>query len=267
MDDSFTDSDGPYCPNTYIKMMKSALKKDETEEKQPATKGIEKVPQAKAVEEDVILSDDSHEEARYVTRARKKLTKVTRAAKLKNKPKKPIIDIVSSDEDSDTEQEIKVVWNHRLDNLHVYHLKKHQSLSVIVDELSRLYSTPVGLVSLVLNKKRVSPQDTVESLKINVTSILEAGIFSDTFNHEETSKKIEIKCISSDVKKPIIFHVFPTQPLKVFYDYLKLQELPNGTKLAIKKLKLIFDGDEVKPEDTAEELGLEGGECFDLYVS
>ena len=79
----------------------------------------------------------------------------------------------------------------------------------------------------------------------------------DTANLE----RIELKCQSSDRKSTVTISILRGDNMEALVkSYAKLKDIADHTKL-----KFMFDGEELDPEDTTETLELEGGECFDVY--
>ncbi|XP_046618200.1 uncharacterized protein CG4449-like [Neodiprion virginianus] len=182
---------------------------------------------------------------------------------------------MNSDDDKDAagddalvnyEMTIKINWQSaRLERVP---LRRYQEFSKVFEYFSTMVNIPQERIWLVLrNEITIKPSDTPDSLGLTIVDIIEGGIIDGSTEHRCTDKtivdkdSINIKIQTKDQKKTLNISIKKGQKIKVLM--MKCAEQLN---IPEDKIKFQFDGEPVHPNETAESLDLEGGECFDMYT-
>lgn len=174
------------------------------------------------------------------------------------------LDVTLYDEsDEELEQTIRVVWS-QTGEVDRFNLKPSENITSIYEFFSKKYVLPIEKVKIRNGDNVVSMYDTVQSLKLRVTNVLEAYAVKE--NQDDSCRisgngKIEIKCLLQVRKKPVVFYLHPQQKVSCL-----IPECAKETNSTVDKVILKFDGENIEQSETPASLGLEGGECFEVHI-
>ncbi|KAK7872747.1 hypothetical protein R5R35_011880 [Gryllus longicercus] len=177
------------------------------------------------------------------------------------------IDLTLDDieEDEDTLVAVKINWMNL--KMHRFELHKHQTFSIVFEELASKENVPVDKILLILRDRIfISKDDSPESLNISVVDLIEGGITKEAHknisNRNETKKNLlEFKCVLKDRKKPLLVSIRKSDSMHCLME--KASEL---LECSLEKLKFKFEGEELEGRATPEELELEGGEVIEVFI-
>ena len=162
--------------------------------------------------------------------------------------------------------ELKVRWKAEVFRLEV---KKADKMSKVMEQVAE--KAGIAAKDLSIYKDQVSgvplPRDaTVKSQGLSIVSFLHAR--AKVVTPGELSKSpgeggIELKLQTKDRRaQPVTVNIDLSDKMEVV-----IQKYCDETNLKKEKVKFFFDGEHLNPEDTAEDLDLEGGECIDVHVN
>ena len=112
------------------------------------------------------------------------------------------------------------------------------------------------------SEEQISRDSTVCGLGLSIVSVLygRGRVVAEGAKDEGT---IQVKLQTKDRRaQPVILDIRPIDTMETVMEKFSTQ-----TGLDRKKLKFFFDGEQLEGETTAEDLELEGGECFDVHVA
>ncbi|PNF32504.1 hypothetical protein B7P43_G03873 [Cryptotermes secundus] len=178
------------------------------------------------------------------------------------------VNVSAFEEDDNYELSVKVWW--KFERFDKFVIRRFQKIASLFDHYSKLENVPHSQILLTLNDAQVHPNDSPDSLKLTVASVLEGGVVTcgDVKNASNQVKpslnvdEMELKVQRKGHKEPILIQIKKTQKMRVLM--LKCAE---RLDVPVEKLKFSFDGESLNPNETPVDLDLEGGECIDLYIS
>ena len=147
-------------------------------------------------------------------------------------------------------------------------------MEFVLEQMSKRLSIPAHELELFLSETRLQLSEELSDRNISVASILEIrkvvtlssnnnGSSSDLQISSETVKddgKIALKCQTKDRKSTLILRLGMQEKMAVL-----MKKYSDEKKIPLKKLKFMFDGEELGRNETPETLDLEGDECIDIY--
>lgn len=139
---------------------------------------------------------------------------------------------------------------------------QHQPLLEFFRKVSEEIEQPISRLTFRKDGHLLNQKELMSKYDIGITSIIMVTLkvkadLVDGANLE----RIQLKCQSRDKKSSVTVSILRGENMEALVkSYARLKNIPDHTKL-----KFIFDGEELDPEDTTETLELEGGECFDVY--
>jgi len=172
--------------------------------------------------------------------------------------------LISDDEEQEEKDsiELKVRWKTEIVRVKVNQIDR---MGKVMDKLGEEVNMPVGDISLYLgenSEEQISRDSTVCGLGLSIVSVLygRGRVVAEGAKDEGT---IQVKLQTKDRRaQPVILDIRPTDTMETVMEKFSTQ-----TGLDRKKLKFFFDGEQLEGETTAEDLELEGGECFDVHVA
>lgn len=111
----------------------------------------------------------------------------------------------------------------------------------------------------------ISREDTVRGLGLSLVSVLLARerVAAVDGGTGDGDGSMELKLQTKDRKvAPVMIKVEPGDKMEAV-----MEKFCATSGMERTKLKFFFDGEQLDPESTAEDLELEGGECIDVHVS
>eukprot|EP00088_Acartia_fossae_P019936 TRINITY_DN2166_c0_g1_i13.p1 TRINITY_DN2166_c0_g1~~TRINITY_DN2166_c0_g1_i13.p1 ORF type:complete len:421 (+),score=109.42 TRINITY_DN2166_c0_g1_i13:47-1264(+) len=191
--------------------------------------------------------------------------------------------IVIEDEEEDDMDFVtcKVLWRTSVQKIEV---RRTDKLGSIMDEFARKIDLKPGDIGFLVKKcdlglgedvvveaekgdleveddlKWVSRNDSIESLDLPVTAIIEARLKNEMAGDCTDSDVIELKVQTKDRKGSVNIKIRMFEKMEELMN--KYSQIKN---IDLTKLKFFFDGEALDPEETAETLDLEGGECIDVH--
>lgn len=200
-----------------------------------------------------------------------------RSRKHKRKKDVEVVDISESNEEDNLNTSVndemnytvsvKVLW--KSVNMKSFPLRRFQKLQEIYEYFMKEENVPFERILLTLRDKKISPNDTPESLDLKVYEFIEGGILSGLTRAPNSviSEKCtyDENCVTlklQDVQKRVLkFSVQKDEPLKLtMIRYAEQIEKP------LKDVKFYFEGEILRPTDTPESLGLENDEIIDVKI-
>ena len=162
--------------------------------------------------------------------------------------------------------ELKVRWKAEVFRFEV---KQTDKMSKVIEKIAELASISVNDISLYKDQVSgvsMSREATVQSQGLSIVSVLHARAkvisVDDPDDSPSVVSGIEIKLQTKDRRaQPVTVKIDASDKMEVVI--LKFCE---ETKLDREKVKFFFDGEQLNPDETAEDLDLEGGECIDVHV-
>lgn len=180
-----------------------------------------------------------------------------------------------SDVYEDENEEITIVVKWKQTDVHKFQIRRFQNVSSIFDFFASKERVTADEILLLRNDKEVKQSDSPDSLGFNCIAMLDGDIklnrifygksTESTQGEEEIGSQgedcVTVKVQAKNLKQPVEMTIKKQQKLKILI--IKCCEKFNCPE---SKLTLKFDGEVINPKDTADDLGLEGGECFDAYI-
>lgn len=152
-----------------------------------------------------------------------------------------------------------------------FKVKKFQNLDVIFDYYLNQTKVDPKLLFFTIDDREINLRES-SSVSLKYTDqIIEGGLLPEMCLNREirsekiqkTSNNIELKARFSAkkvIELPVYLSESDTMALVMWQILEEFQE-------DIENLKLYFDGELVKPEDTIESLDLEDGDCLDIIFN
>jgi len=157
------------------------------------------------------------------------------------------------DLEDDDSFELKIRWKAQVIRLSV---QPADRMGKVMDRLAEEVGKQPGDVVLYGGGEPLKREDTVTNLGLSIVSVLEARPKVDV---HKTDDRIEIKLQSKDRRATVMVKIKPMDNMKFV-----MEEYAKKSGISLDTLKFTFDGEELDPEETAESLDLEGGECIDV---
>ena len=164
--------------------------------------------------------------------------------------------------------ELKVRWKAEVFRFEV---KQTDKMSKVIEKIAELASISVNDISLYKDQVSgvsMSREATVQSQGLSIVSVLHARAKVITVDEDgDTPLKahtgaIELKLQTKDRRaQPVTVKINTSDKMEVV-----IQKYCEETKIERGKVKFSFDGEQLNPDETAEDLDLEGGECIDVHV-
>lgn len=177
------------------------------------------------------------------------------------------LNVSAFEEDENYEVSVKVWW--KFERFDKFVIRRFQKIASLFDHYSELEHVPQSQIWLTLSDVQVHPNDSPDSLKLTVASVLEGGVVygevknaSNQVKHTLNVDEMELKVQRKGCKQPILIRINKTQKMRVLM--LKCAECLD---VPAEKLKFSFDGESLNPNETPVDLDMEGGECIDVYIS
>ena len=168
-------------------------------------------------------------------------------------------------------------------NLYGYLVLKNDKFQVIFENVARVENTQADQIVLMLKERIIGMSDTPASVQLKVYDIIDcvrnsgaaktervqlidASNESDEDEHDEAhlraTNRIVVSLQTEEGRKSRLrFAVVRDEPLgNVLAKYVDVRKMPAA-------YCLIFDGDVVGTDETADDLDLDGDEIFDVKVS
>ena len=163
--------------------------------------------------------------------------------------------------------ELKVRWKAEVFRFEV---KQTDKMSKVIEKIAELASISVSDISLYKDQVSgvsMSREATVQSQGLSIVSVLHARAkvisVDDSGDSPSVVGGIELKLQTKDRRaQPVTVKIEASDKMEVV-----IQKFCEETKLDKEKVKFFFDGEQLNPEETAEDLDLEGGECIDVHVT
>lgn len=156
--------------------------------------------------------------------------------------------------EDDDSFELKIRWKAQVIRLSVQPVDR---MGKVMDRLAEEVGKQPGDVVLYGGEEPLKREDTVAKLGLSIVSVLEARPKVDVHS---TDDRIEIKLQSKDRRANVLVKIKPMDNMKFV-----MEEYAKKSGLSLDTLKFTFDGEDLDPEETAESLELEGGECIDVH--
>ncbi|KAM3723667.1 Chaperone protein DnaJ [Dirofilaria immitis] len=140
--------------------------------------------------------------------------------------------------------------------------KMNEAFTNIVKLYASNWSCSLESVILLLrNGKRISAVDTPRSVAFSEKDINYLSVYKNSQNENCKTNKITVKWLLPERNKPIITAI----PRDTSFIILKRDfAIDNG--LDERKLTLVFDSERINPQETVRTLGIEDGDCIDVYI-
>jgi len=172
--------------------------------------------------------------------------------------------LISDDEGQEDKDliELKVRWKTDIVRVEV---NQRDRMGKVMDKLGEEVGMPVGEISLYLgenSEEQISRDSTVSGLGLSIVSVLygRGRVVAEGAKDEGT---FQVKLQTKDRRaQPVLLDIRPTDTMETVMEKFSTQ-----AGLDRKKLKFFFDGEQLEGDSTAEDLDLEGGECFDVHVA
>ncbi|KAK6101790.1 Ubiquitin-2 like Rad60 SUMO-like family protein [Brugia pahangi] len=138
---------------------------------------------------------------------------------------------------------------------------KRWKMSETFTDIVKLYASnwscsPENVVLSLRNGKRVFAEDTPSSVAFSEKDVNYLSVYKNN-----QSGSINVKWLLPEQNKPVITAVPKDTPFMIVKRDFAVD---NG--LDEEKLTLIFDGKRISPQETADTLGIEDGDCIDVYM-
>ncbi len=164
--------------------------------------------------------------------------------------------------------ELKVRWKAEVFRFEV---KQTDKMSKVMEKMAELASISVNDISIYKDQVSGVPlpkESTVQSQGLSIVSVLHARAKVITVDVEGDTARapsaggVELKLQTKDRRaQPVTVKIAASDKMEVV-----IQKYCEETKLEKEKVKFFFDGEQLNPDETAEDLDLEGGECIDVHV-
>lgn len=223
---------------------------------------------------DSYLQKGKRKRGRPLAKQTNKTSNKTRRSKrlTKNPQTVPSVSVAKVHVVSDTEESndvddinfevtVKVWWKSQY--IEKFTIRRFEKIDVIFKHFAKTENVPEDRLLFTIQERILTQSDTPDSLNVNAASIIEGGVLSEEKQVTTTLKsahadKVELKVQMKDRKHPLKIYLRLTDTMNILmYKCAEELKVPSST------LKFYFDGDLIKPNDTAESLQLEGGECID----
>ncbi|CAH1231425.1 NFATC2IP [Branchiostoma lanceolatum] len=141
--------------------------------------------------------------------------------------------------------------------------KARKGTEKILRSMSEREGAPIDRVLLVLRDYTIQQADTPQSIGLHIADIIDCSISNASMAVEEeevasTEGKHELKIQGKERRTEKTFSVDKSEELlRIMQEYAAFRELP------LNRLVFKFDGDVISPNDTPEDLDMEGGETID----
>ncbi|EJW87617.1 hypothetical protein WUBG_01476 [Wuchereria bancrofti] len=143
---------------------------------------------------------------------------------------------------------------------------KRWKMSETFTNIVKLYASnwscsPENVVLSLRNGKRVFAEDTPRSVAFSEKDVNYLSVYKDSQSGSHKTNKINVKWLLPEQNKPVIIAVPRDTPFMILKRDFAVD---NG--LDEEKLTLIFDSERISPQETADTLGIEDGDCIDVYM-
>lgn len=180
-----------------------------------------------------------------------------------------------SDVYEDENEEITIVVKWKQADVHKFQIRRFQNVRSIFEFFASKERVTTDEIVLLRNDKEVKQSDCPDSLGFNCIAMLDGDIKLNRIfygknteatqgedeNENQEEDCVTVKVQAKNLKQPVEMTIKKQQKMKILI--IKCCEKFNCPE---SKLTLKFDGEVICPTDTADGLGLEGGECFDVYI-
>ncbi|XP_031620607.1 uncharacterized protein LOC116339091 [Contarinia nasturtii] len=171
--------------------------------------------------------------------------------------------VVSVEESMDLKVSVRI--NGKIEH---FFMNKFQKFSVLIGQICDKKKVPSDHVRLMFKENTVYESDTPQAINYVQGLVLQAHITDMASKSKTTAKslananagKMEIKIQSAGRKRPFITYIGSTDQL-ITLAFACAEEF----KCDVNKVLIEFDGEFINFKETADDLGLEGGEVFDFY--
>lgn len=147
---------------------------------------------------------------------------------------------------------VKIRWKHQIKR---FQANTSEPLGVMFDRFSKMVGSSSSLILFYLDGKALNRNETLGSVGVDVTSIVEARL-----NLMTEVPLIQVKLQTKEKRNEQILKIKPSEKFRSM-----MEKYAAMTKSDISKIKFFFDGEEIDPDSTPDDLELEGGECIDVY--
>ena len=165
--------------------------------------------------------------------------------------------------------ELKVRWKAEVFRFEV---KQTDRISSVMEKMAGMAGISANEISIYKDQVSGVPmarEATVQSQGLSIVSVLHARAKVNTVDEEGDTPTagasvggIELKLQTKDRRaQPVTVRIEAADKME-----LVIQKYCEETKLGKDKVKFFFDGEQLNPNETAEDLDLEGGECIDVHV-
>uniref|UniRef100_A0A915D1Z5 Ubiquitin-like domain-containing protein n=1 Tax=Ditylenchus dipsaci TaxID=166011 RepID=A0A915D1Z5_9BILA len=128
----------------------------------------------------------------------------------------------------------------------------------IIKENAAQLGMEASKVILMGKNCRIYPEKTPRNIGLDTENLNEIEVFEDC---DAANDMLAIKWLMKG-RKPIVSKILPQQTFKDLKErFCKEHELDP------KKTRLVFDAETLAEDDTPEEMGLEEGDCIDVYLT
>ena len=164
--------------------------------------------------------------------------------------------------------ELKVRWKAEVFRFEV---KQTDRMSKVMEKMAELAGVSINDISIYKDQVSGVPmpkESTVQSQGLSIVSVLHARAKVITVDDDgdtacaPSADGVELKLQTKDRRaQPVTVKIAASDKMEVV-----IQKYCEETKLEKEKVKFFFDGEQLNPDETAEDLDLEGGECIDVHV-
>ncbi|VDK80372.1 unnamed protein product [Litomosoides sigmodontis] len=142
---------------------------------------------------------------------------------------------------------------------------KRWKMSETFTNIIKLYASnwscpPENVILSLRNGKRISAEDTPHSVAFSEKDVNYLSVYKYSQHRSHKTSKITVKWLLPE-QKPIITAI----PKDIPFTVLK-RDFAANNGLDEEKLTLVFDGDRIKLQETADTLGIEDDDCIDVYM-
>ncbi|XP_078598702.1 NFATC2-interacting protein-like isoform X1 [Branchiostoma floridae x Branchiostoma japonicum] len=148
--------------------------------------------------------------------------------------------------------------------VHRINMRMSERFEKLFQCMSEREGAPTDRVLLVLRDYTIQQTDTPQSIGLHIADIIDCSISNASMAVEEeeeetsTEGKLELKIQGKERKTEKSFAVDKSEKLqRIMQEYADFRQLP------LSRLHFKFDGESVSPDDTPEDLDMEGGETID----
>ena len=156
---------------------------------------------------------------------------------------------------------LKICWKSNVERLEVSAADK---VGKVTDEFAKKVGAKQGELYLYRKMHDGEPlarDQSLAELEVSFVTVLYARTKILTGNNEENNL-IELKLRTQDRRAQVV--VVKIKPTDAMETVMAKYSMDSGVDRA--RLRFLFDGEELEGEATAEDLELEGGECFDVHI-